>query len=66
MSWVESATTSFVCRHSSVHAEDAARVLVSLEAMRTRLERYFPRTVDELTVVRSAGAAGVCRTLSKY
>lgn len=51
MSWTESATTSFACRHSSAHTGDAARVLLSLEAMRLRLERLFPRTVDDLTVV---------------
>src|ERR1700742_2935463 len=55
MSWIESATTSFVCRHSSVHTEDAARVLVALETMRERLARHFPRAVDELTVVLHDG-----------
>jgi hypothetical protein len=51
MSWVESATKSFVCRHSSAHTEDAARVLADLESMRLRLARHFPRSVDELTIV---------------
>jgi hypothetical protein len=51
MSWTESATTSFACRHSSAHTADAARVLASLEALRVRLERLFPRTVEDLTVV---------------
>jgi hypothetical protein len=59
MSWIESATTSFVCRHSSAHTEDAARVLVSLETQRERLAQHFPRTVDELTVVLHDGPASL-------
>jgi hypothetical protein len=49
--WVESASASFHCRHSSAHADDAARLLALLERARDELLGVFPRTVDELTVV---------------
>jgi hypothetical protein len=49
--WVESASASFQCRHSSDHADDAARLLGLLERARDELTKVFPRTVEELTVV---------------
>jgi hypothetical protein len=51
MAWVESISPSFRARHDSAHAEDASRVLLSLERTRDRLGEVFPRTVGELTVV---------------
>jgi hypothetical protein len=51
MAWVESVSPSFRARHESRDADDADRVLNSLELLRDRLERLFPRTVGDLTVV---------------
>jgi len=51
MAWVESVSPSFRARHDSEYADDADRVLLSLERARDRLDRLFPRTVSELTVV---------------
>ena len=51
MAWVESVSPSFRARHDSAHADDADRVLLSLERTRARLDELFPRTVTELTVV---------------
>ncbi|MDQ6916101.1 MAG: hypothetical protein M3155_09880, partial [Actinomycetota bacterium] len=51
MAWVESTSASFHARHDSEEADDAARVLDQLERARDRLERVFPRTVGDLTVV---------------
>jgi hypothetical protein len=51
MAWVESVSPSFRARHDSAHADDADRVLHSLERTRDRLDRVFPHTVGELTVV---------------
>ena len=51
MTWVESASPSFRARHDSEFADDAGRVLHSLEHARGRLSEVFPRTVGELTVV---------------
>ena len=51
MSWTESASTSFACRHSSARAADAARVLALLERTRERLAAHFPQLATELTVV---------------
>jgi hypothetical protein len=51
MAWVESISPSFRARHDSAHADDASRVLLSLERTRDRLADVFPRTVGELTVV---------------
>jgi hypothetical protein len=51
MSWTESASPSFACRHSSAQSADAARVLGLLEHTRERLNRHFPELTDELTVV---------------
>jgi hypothetical protein len=51
MAWVESVSPSFRARHESAHADDADRVLLSLERTRHRLDQLFPRTVGEVTVV---------------
>src|SRR5947207_12926287 len=51
MAWVESVSPSFRARHDSAYADDADRVLLSLERTRNRLDQLFPRTVGELTVV---------------
>ncbi len=51
MAWVESASPSFRARHESTHADDADRVLHSLERTREHLAAYFPRTVEGISVV---------------
>ncbi len=51
MAWVESASPSFRARHESTHADDADRVLHSLERTREYLAEYFPRTVEGISVV---------------
>jgi hypothetical protein len=51
MAWVESVSPSFRARHDSAHADDADRMLLSLERARDRLEPLFPLAVGELTVV---------------
>ena len=51
MAWVESESASFRARHASTHADDADRVLHSLERTREYLAQYFPRTVDGISVV---------------
>ena len=51
MSWTESASTSFACRHSSARTADAARVLRQLERTRERLAAHLPQPAVELTVV---------------
>ncbi len=51
MAWVESVSASFRARHDSAHADDADRVLDTLEHTRDRLDEVFPRTVTDLTVV---------------
>jgi hypothetical protein len=51
VAWVESASPSFRARHDSAHADDADRVLHSLERTRAYLAEYFPRTVEGLSVV---------------
>jgi hypothetical protein len=55
MTWVESVSPSFRARHESADADDADRVLYSLERTRERLERIFPRSTPELTVVLHSG-----------
>jgi hypothetical protein len=55
MPWVESVSPSFRARHESRDADDADRVLHSLERLRERLESEFPRTVADLTVVLHRG-----------
>ena len=51
MSWTESASPSFACRHSSATTGDAARVLKQLEHARERLATTFPQLATEITVV---------------
>lgn len=51
MAWVESASPSFTARHESIHADDADRVLYLLEQTREYLAAYFPRTVEDVSVV---------------
>jgi hypothetical protein len=51
VAWVESASPSFRARHESSHADDADRVLHTLERTRTYLAEYFPRTVEGISVV---------------
>jgi hypothetical protein len=51
MAWVESQSASFRARHESDEADDAARVLDSLEHTRAHLDELFPRTVGEVAIV---------------
>ena len=51
MSWTESVSASFACRHSSARSQDAARVLALLERTRERLAEPFGEPALELTVV---------------
>jgi hypothetical protein len=62
MAWVESVSASFRARHDSRDADDAHRVLHALELTRDRLERIFPRTVGEITVVIHTSTLGVSLT----
>jgi len=62
MAWVESVSASFRARHESADADDADRVLHSLELTRDRLERVFPKTVGELTVVLHSSTLAVSLT----
>jgi hypothetical protein len=51
MSWLETASETFVARHEERDAEDAERVLAQLEYARTQLRRRLEAEVDELAVV---------------
>jgi hypothetical protein len=51
MTWVESVSPSFRARHDLANADDADRVLRSLERCREHLSDLFPSTVADLTVV---------------
>ncbi len=62
MTWVESVSPSFRARHDQADADDADRVLHSLEQARERLERVFPRSTPELTVVLHRGMVGLSLT----
>lgn len=62
MAWVESVSPSFRARHSSVDSDDADRLLYSLERVRAELERAFPRTTGEITVVLHPGFVGLSLT----
>jgi hypothetical protein len=62
MAWVESVSASFRARHESRDADDADRVLHSLELTRDRLARVFPRTVGELTIVLHTSTLGLSLT----
>src|SRR5450755_4763324 len=62
MAWVESVSASFRARHESADADDAHRVLHSLEVTRERLSVLFPRTIGELTVVLHSGTVSLSMT----
>jgi len=62
MAWVESASASFRARHDSADADDAYRVLQSLEHARDRLSALFPRPLDGLTVVLHGGTVALSLT----
>jgi hypothetical protein len=62
MTWVESVSPSFRARHEQADADDADRVLYSLEQARERLERVFPRSTPEMTVVLHRGMVGLSLT----
>jgi hypothetical protein len=51
MAWDETISPSFRARHETADADDAQRVLDSLEQTRVRLDVLFPRTVADVTVV---------------
>jgi hypothetical protein len=51
MAWVESVSPSFRARHDSAQADEADRVLDQLERTRERLDKLFPRTLSDLTVI---------------
>jgi hypothetical protein len=51
MAWVESVSPSFRARHDSSCAEDAGRLLESLEQTREHLAEWFVRDAGEITVV---------------
>lgn len=59
MAWVESGSRSFRARHDSAHADDADRVLYSLERTREYLSEYFPHTVEGISVVFHPSAASL-------
>jgi hypothetical protein len=62
VAWVESVSPSFRARHESADADDAHRVLHSLEVTRERLSVLFPRTIGELTVVLHSGTVSLSMT----
>jgi hypothetical protein len=62
MTWVESVSPSFRARHDSADADDAHRVLHSLELTRERLDEIFPRTVGDMTVVLHRGVVSLSMT----
>jgi hypothetical protein len=51
MPWEQTSSASFLARHDTGDADDARRVLRSLEHMRVQLEELFPRVPDRVTVV---------------
>jgi len=65
VTWVESVSPSFRARHDSTHADDADRVLHSLEVTREQLAECFPATLGGVTVVlhRSALSLSLARPL---
>jgi hypothetical protein len=62
MAWVETVSASFCARHDSADADDAHRVLLSLERARDQLERVFPSTPPGITVVLHGGPVGLALT----
>jgi hypothetical protein len=65
VTWIESESPSFRARHDSVHADDADRVLYSLEQTRDYLSHYFPDTLEGISVVfhPSVASLAVARPL---
>ena len=59
MAWIETVSPSFRARHSSGLSREAARLLESLETLRDNLDRYFPRTVGDLTIVIHESSASL-------
>jgi hypothetical protein len=59
VAWVESASPSFTARHASTHADDADRVLYSLEQTREYLASYFPQTVEGISIVFHSSVASL-------
>ncbi len=59
MAWVETLSASFRARHDSAQADDAHRVLLSLERARDRLSPLFPRLPENITVVLHGGPFGL-------
>jgi hypothetical protein len=59
MAWVETSSPSFRARHEEADHDDAQHVLHSLEVLRDRLVRVFPRPVDDLTVVLHSSVASL-------
>lgn len=59
MAWVESVSPSFRARHESRQADEADRLLHSLEVAREELADVFPRTPAELTVVMHDSASSL-------
>lgn len=51
MTWAESVSPSFRARHASGHADEADRLLTTLERVRDRLSLVFPRTTADVVVV---------------
>jgi hypothetical protein len=51
MPWIESVSPSFRARHDSADAQDAERILYSLERAREHLSDVFPRPISEVTVI---------------
>ena len=57
MSWLETASDTFVARHDERDAPDVERVLAQLEHTRARLDERFPRRLGELAVVMHGSSA---------
>jgi hypothetical protein len=62
MTWVESVSPSFRARHDAADADDAQRVLHSLELTRERLDEFFTQTIGGLTVVLHRGVVSLTLT----
>jgi hypothetical protein len=57
MTWLETASETFVARHDERDADDAERVLAQLEHARPRLQRRLATEVGELAVVLHPSSA---------
>jgi hypothetical protein len=62
MTWEQSVSASFTARHESSDADDAHRVLQSLEQTRERLAGLFARTPEDVTVVLHGSMVGLSLT----